>query len=377
MLKKLSLAALVAMGSMSVASATDLSEAIKGVNLKGALRIRLYNEDPEKGSQYNKWRTNAAFIFAVPVSEDLKLVDRVSTETYINGQNGSDASGANRTAAANVNSGLADNVLFAKYSKNGLTVLAGKIPVATPVTDTDLFGPPSHGAGALATYKVNDSLILAGAYVDALVATDVPVGANDTYAAAAIYNNDAIALQAWFFNVENIINSDIVLSADIKALKDSGLTIHVDYAQAELDHTFSKDTQTYTNVNATFKKDAVCAKIGYAVTGEDGGRVVLDTDSKLAAVSTTHQNTSIVKKFKDDALSKDDNMLYAKVGYNVDEKTNVYVAYSAEDTNSVNEVEVGAKYQYTKKFTLSAYYSMLTADSGDNNEARAEAIYKF
>ena len=373
MLKKLSLAALVAMGSMSVASATDLSEAIKGVNLKGALRIRLYNEDPDKGDSYNKWRTNAAFIFAVPVSDELKVVDRVSTETYVRGD---DAQPATGKAANGVNSSLADNVLFAKYSKNGLTVLAGKIPVATPITDTDLFGPPSHGAGVLGTYKVNDKLTVAAAGIDALVATDaVTVGASNTYAAAAIYKSNVADVQAWFFKVKDMIDSDIVLSADVKALKDAGVKIHVDYAQAELDDSISDDTQTYFNINASFKKDALSAKLGYAVTGEDGGIVVLDGDSKLASVAATEQADSI-------ANTKDNNMVYAKLGYDVDEKTNVYAAYTTIDNDSVDEIQVGGSYKYTKKFKLSAYYSMLSADKtystgGDNNEARVEAIYKF
>ena len=338
MLKKLSLAALVAMGSMSVASATDLSEAIKGVNLKGALRIRLYNEDPDKGDTYNKWRTNAAFIFAVPVSDELKVVDRVSTETYVRGD---DAQPATGKAANGVNSSLADNVLFAKYSKNGLTVLAGKIPVATPITDTDLFGPPSHGAGVLGTYKVNDKLTVAAAGIDALVAIDggalkFTPGATsgNVYAAAAIYKSNVADVQAWFFQVNDAIDSDIVLSADVKALKDAGFKIHVDYAQAELDdknivktlHVSKPDkglnlskTQTYFNVNASFKKDALSAKLGYAVTGEDGGIVVLDGDSKLASVAATEQADSI-------ANTTDNNMIYAKLGYDVDEKTNVYAA---------------------------------------------------
>ena len=425
MLKKLSLAALVAMGSMSVASATDLSEAIKGVNLKGALRIRLYHESDgsykdEHGKVHDyttKWRTNAAFIFAVPVSDELKLVDRVSTETYIR----SDASNA---GGSGVNSFVQDNVLFAKYSKNGLTVLAGKIPLATPITDTDLFGPPTHGAGVLGTYKVNDNLTVAAAGMDAIVAFKVnedfkKATGNNVYAAAAIYKSNVADVQAWFFQVDDVIDSDIVLSADIKALKDAGVKIHVDYAQAELDDSISDDTQTYFNINASFKKDALSAKLGYAVTGEDGGIVVLDGDSKLASVAATHQYTGI-------ANTGDNNMIYAKLGYDVDEKTSVYVAYSGIDKvshdkvttkttktttkvpvldengkktknyiettttettsstttikdGSATEIEIGAKYKYTKKFTLSAYYSMATKinNGDDNNEARVEAIYKF
>ena len=71
MLKKLSLAALVAMGSMSVASATDLSEAIKGVQLGGYLRLRTYHESDKDYT--TKWRTTAALKFTIPVDENLKF----------------------------------------------------------------------------------------------------------------------------------------------------------------------------------------------------------------------------------------------------------------------------------------------------------------
>ena len=44
MLKKLSLAAIIAASGVSFASATPLTEAIKNVDLSGFLRVRFYNE---------------------------------------------------------------------------------------------------------------------------------------------------------------------------------------------------------------------------------------------------------------------------------------------------------------------------------------------
>ena len=366
MLKKLSLAALVAMGSMSVASATDLSEAIKGVDLKGALRIRLYHDDSATKKTSNTWRTNAAFIFAVPVTEDLKLVDRISNETQINAQDG--------TGANTVNATVKDNVLFAKYSKNGLTVLAGKIPVATPITDNDLFGPPTHGAGALATYKVSDSLTLAAAGLDALVAEDyIGTTVNNTYAAAAIFKSDIADVQVWAFEMDKTINSDYVISADIKAIP--AVKLHVDYATADLDNkhnnTLSSYKQSFKNISASFTQDAVCVKVGFAANGENGGFVVIDGDAPLTNVLPTPQNSTLNKDTADKAF-------YGKLGYNVNEKTNVYAAYAKADDAGTEGV-IGAKYKYTKKFTLSAYYSVTGNIKGGNGnkETRAEAIYKF
>ena len=358
MLKKLSLAALVAMGSMSVASATDLSEAIKGVQLNGMLRLRITNNDPEKGDRINTYRTSSDFKFTIPVSEELKLIAKYG----IDGKVDSDLQNN-----ANVDPGLVENLLFVAYSKDGLSAKVGKIPVATPVTGSG--HGEAHGAGAIATYKVSNALTVAVAGIDALKGIDKLGGATakNIYAAAAIYNSDVADVQVWYFNVDDVLDSDIVVSADIKAIPAIGL--HVDFATSEPAGANSK-TNTYTNISATFKQGAICAKAGYAVTGKDGGTVALDGDAPIAKVLGTEQQTNIVK-------TNDNNALYANVTYKVDDKTSVKAAYSAIDNDSANEILVGANYAYTKKFNVYAYYSIKTADSGDNNQARLELKYKF
>ncbi len=390
MLKKLSLAALVAMGSMSVASATDLSEAIKDVKLGGYLRLRAYHESDKTFT--TKWRTTAAFKFAIPVDENLKFHTNFAFDWNIdsNGKT-NDSTTTSNTQKFEVKNWKDKNVtievtdsdtekdnkaqpinvhMFADYKKNGASLILGKIPVKTPVTGTGV--GEAVAAGAIATYKVQDNLTVAAAGLDDLVNTDqVAVKGNNTYAGAVIYNSDVADVQAWYFNVDNTIDSDIVVMADIKALKANGLTIHVDYATASLDDSISSDTQSYMNLSATFKQGAICAKAGYAVTGKDGGTVTLDHDSPLASVLGTEQQTGITN-------TKDNNALYANVTYKVDGKTSVKAAYSAVDIDSSNEILVGANYAYTKKFNVYAYYSMKTADNdGDNNEARLELKYKF
>ena len=369
MLKKLSLAALVAMGSMSVASATDLSEAIKGVQLGGYLRLRAYHESDAKYTDDKKvkhdyttrWRTTAAFKFAIPVDENLKFHTNFAFDWSIY----SDQSNTGPDTARPINVHM-----FADYKKNGASLILGKIPVKTPVTGTGV--GEAVAAGAIATYKVQDNLTVAAAGLDDLVNTDqVAVKGNNTYAGAVIYNSDVADVQAWYFNVDNTIDSDIVVMADIKALKANGLTIHVDYATASLDDSISSDTQSYMNLSATFKQGAICAKAGYAVTGKDGGVVTLDHDSPLASVLGTEQQTGITD-------TTDNNALYANVTYKVDGKTSVKAAYSAVDIDSSNEILVGANYAYTKKFNVYAYYSILSDDTnGDNKEARLELKYKF
>ena len=83
-------------------------------------------------------------------------------------------------------------------------------------------------------------------------------------------------------------------------------------------------------------------------------------------------------------------MLYGKISYNVNAKTNVYVsAANIHDQAKENsgEYEAGGTYKFNKKFSLNAYYSYLDYSHDaeranpttciDNQEIRVQALYKF
>jgi hypothetical protein len=379
MLKKLSLAALVAMGSMSVASATDLSQAIQGVDLSGFLRIRYYNESPENDNSYNRWRTNAVLIFKVPVSDEISLVMRNSVETNV--YTDDDTINPNGTSSSNVDDSIVNNLLFAKYSKDGLNVILGKIPVATSVTSADP-AKPGHGAGAIATYAVNENLTVGAAYIDALVNPQDNTGLgskipNAIYAAVAVFNADMVSGNVWYYHATNAIKSLYTVSLDVKPM--DGVKVHGDYAAGKLSENLlaNAKTKSYFNVSAAFNASGIDALVGYAKTDKDAGVVELSDDAPIGAVIPTANNYNI-------ANETDMSSIYCKLGYNVDAKTNVYVAYQhANDKTAANddldEYTVGAKYKYNKKLGFHAYYdvSNFKAANEDNNEFRFEAKYKF
>ncbi|GAB6074525.1 major outer membrane protein [Nautilia lithotrophica] len=370
MLKKLSLAALIAMGSMSVASATPLTEAIKGVDLSGMIRVRFYNNAPKDQNSENRWRTSSDFKFTIPVSEELKVVYKLGVE----GSTYADDDNAN---VAGTDPNPAENLVFLKYSANGVNVIAGKIPVATSVTGSG--HGEAHGAGAIATFKASDNVTLAAAWVNAVKAVDNIAGGalgNDIYAVAALFNVDMVKGNVWYYHATNKIKNLYTVSVDVAPVEN--VDVHADYAAGKLDAANAK-TMKYFNVSAKYTQDAVCAKIGYAKTSKDGDLVVLDMDAPISAVLPTDQKYSIATK-------NDTAAIYAKVGYNVDAKTNVYVAYSGINdktvaNNDYAEYVVGASYKYTKKMKFSALYSVLDGKNGasnnDNNELKLEAKYSF
>ena len=392
MLKKLSLAALVAMSGISFANATPLTEAIKNVDLNGMLRIRFYNEDPDGQHGYRRWRTNGIFIFKVPVAENMKFVVRNSVQTNVSVH---DDDIAKNGPTSNVDDNIVNNLLFMAYSNGNFNAIVGKIPVATPATSADPV-TPGHGAGVIATYKVNDNLTGAAFFIDALKqggdeATSVglpAVIAHNIAGAAAIFNVSSVKGQIWYFNVNNVEDSLVTVSLDANLPIDYKVGIHVDYANGKLNSDYAKangvsdDAKNYYNVALNANIDALSAEVGYAYTDKHVSPVDFAYDAPIGAVIPTANNYNI-------ADLQDTSSIYGKLGYNVDPKTCVYVSAQYQDAgddsgnknNDLTEVTIGAKYKMNKKLGFHVYYDIAdwddNADYNDNNEFRFEAKYTF
>ena len=398
MLKKLSLAALIAMGSMSVASATPLTEAIKGVDLSGMLRIRFYNDDPEDGQKTDRWRTNGIFIFKVPAGEHIKFVYRASVQTDAKGlrDNGALAHVGALNSNDPVDVGHMNNLLFMAYSNNGLNAMVGKIPVKSPITSADP-ATPGHGAGAIVSYNVGNGLTVAGGYVDALKHADPfdyenyigDLITTSLYLGALVYNSDMVDAQAWYFHMPNLIKHEYVVSAKVKALKEYGVTIEANYASSKLDDnekfnyngtildlSNADDTKKYYDITVKYNNAGIHGLVGYANSSDDEGKVTTSVDSPLGGVLPTQQVTNI-------ANYRDMDAWYGMVGYDVTSALNVSARYAhfdaSDDDGDADEYVAQVDYKYNKKLSFEAYYSVFDADEedGDKNELRLQAQYNF
>ena len=397
MLKKLSLAALVAMGSMSFASATPLTQAIKNVDLNGMLRIRFYNESPKNKNNYTKWRTNAVFIFKVPVSENINFVFRNSTQTYLSHTESNDGQ-----LSGEVDSTMTNNLLFMNYHQDGVNAIAGKIPVATPITSTSP-ATPTHGAGAIATYNVGNGFTVAGGFVTAMKnASGDNYGYtgniinNDTYVAAGIYGNDAVKAQAWYFHVENLLKYDIIGSADVDLFKLAGIQnnyniqFHIDAAISKYADAVSSNAKNkkFVNLNVKGTVSGAAVRVGYARSDSEDGVIDLSIKSPLAL------SQAGTEQYWDMANAYDTSTYYGDVCYPVMPKLKVGVAYaythggsSASTVAGINfknlsEYALKAGYQYNKKLSFAGYYDYANfsghgSSVNNNGELRLTALYKF
>ncbi len=375
-LAKLSLAAILAAGAFSVANATSLEDAIKGVDLSGMVRLRFYNNDYDKKSNdadYNRWRGSSIFKFTIPVSDTIKAhYDVLAEQNAKSNGNGWQSNGLTR-------SGLIASHLFLSYSDAGLNVIAGRIPVVTSVTAPG-YGEPL-GSGIVATYSLGNGLTLAGGFVDDIENISVKINgnkvtntANDIVAGAILYNNDMLSAQVWAYKITNVVKSDITASIKVKPIY--GFSLAGDYATSKLDG--ASDNHSFWNVSLAYAADGFSAKVGYADTNKHAGAIVLTPDAALGNI-TGDQNYNL-------ANATDSSAWYAKLGYSVDSQTNIFASYNSVDQgknagdNDSSEYVVGGSYQYNKKLKFSGLYSVLDYDNSDvddNNELKLEVKYTF
>jgi hypothetical protein len=385
MLKKLSLAALVAMGSMSVASATPLTDAIKGVSLNGYLRIRYYYDNIKNGVSagndldYNRWRTNAKLVFGVPVAENMKIVWRVQAQQNFKDKASSNVSASGRT--------LDNSLFFLNYANNGLVVNLGVVPLdALPYASSDSWST-AHGTGAVALYNAGNGLVVAGGIVDHLFNVAKSVAStgdtpNNVYTAGIIYSNEAFgSAQIWDYKVKDTIKNAFIVMTNLNFLKDQGIGIKADYATSKLDQTGASN-HNYYRIALNANVSGVDAKIGYASTNDKKGVIATSQDAKIGMIPMELRYNV--------ANLKDVDVWYGKLGYKVDEKTKVWASYASIDQSKKagnvdsNEFDIGGGYKFNKKFGVSAYYANLDYNSdaekakkNDKQEVRVELKYSF
>jgi hypothetical protein len=248
-LAKVSLAAVVALGTLSTASmAKDLSEAIKGVDVSGFLRYRYTdvsskNENfvdgndvagsnqndgknpggvlPTNGGAETTHAWKAVANFTIPTSETFSAVMGVE---YNNTQNTGASSSAKlnrgsvvvQGAGNNANQeGIAVRQFYGAWNPNGTktTVHIGKFNLATPATDPGY----DRGTGILALNSDVENVTFAAAALDTWYVDDLFAltggednRQNNLYAAAAIASFGGFSGQLWAFNIEDMVDALIV-----------------------------------------------------------------------------------------------------------------------------------------------------------------------
>ena len=378
-LAKLSLAAVIAAGAFSVANATSLEDAIKGVDLSGMVRLRFYNNDHDKSaatSDQNRWRGSSIFKFTIPVSDTFKFhydvlaeqnaISNGNTLSTIKGSGGSFSSDTKGTNS------LVNAHIFMSYSNAGLNVIAGRIPVVTSVTPGGYLEP--LGSGIVATYGLGNGFTVAGAFVDDIENVNLGATGADIVGGAILYGSDMVSAQVWGYRITNVLKNDVTVSVKVKPM--AGVTVAGDYATSKLD-AVGADNHTFWNVSAAYAANGFSGKVGYADTNKHAGAIVLNADAALGNV-TGQQDYNV-------ANYTDTSTWYARLGYAIDAKTKIAAEYHSSNDKTAadddrDEYVFYGYYTYNKKLSFRAYYSVLDHDNSnanDNNQLQLQAVYKF
>jgi preprotein translocase subunit YajC len=376
MLKKLSLAALVAMGSMSVASAnTDLSEAIKGTTIGGYLRYR-YTEDNTKNHSATGDNANSTTSeYKAVLKTSVKVSDEVSINSKLVGKITNSTTNSNGTAL-DAGQTLKIKEAYIAYSANGAAVKAGQQFLVTPLSDHD----DDLGNGVLATYSL-PSVTLAGAYMNSVNTSGTAVS-NNLVVAAAIANIEMVKAQAWFYDLLDSGSKDGKTSYFVEAAANVGpVAVKAQYAQGKA-HADGSDTNKFAALAVVGKADVVNVTAAYLKFGSNGSDVRPGTAANADALITAGD-------ILDDSIQqgsfKDGDAVALVLNTNVGKYTPgvQYVHASINGSKDVaNEYDLDLAYKYTKKLTFSGYYAFLkengeTVGNINKTEGRIEAKYSF
>jgi hypothetical protein len=388
MLKKLSLAALVAMGSMSIASAsTDLSSAIKGVTIGGYLRYR-YTEDNTKTDGKDNHANTTKNEYKAVLNTNIKASNTMTVHgklAWVDSFKSNDTDKAEKGKAFNVREA------YLKYSANDATVKAGLQNVATPLTDHD----DDVANGVLATYTVSGITAAAAYFNEFGSAAKGELLSNNVAALAVIADVKPAKVQAWYYNKsdsgDNSKDGAHAYFFDATASV-APVTVKAQYAAAKGNEDGAK-TQKFFALAAIANVANVNVTAAYLNFGKDGSDVAAGTknaDGLVAAgdilADKIQQNSDVSKLTLQDGYGV---ALVAKAkvaGFGVGAQY-VHATTNTDKTTSekttANEYDLDVSYAYNKKLNFSGYYALLKEDIEDTsadktiNEARFEAKYSF
>ena len=379
-LAKLSLAAIMAVGAISTVNATQLEEAIKGVELSGYAHYRFHDASgfatvakPNADEAWSEIELRAQL--TAPVQENIQFVTRFT---------------ADATTATNEKSGSADPMvdrLFFNYTGfDKTTVTLGRMYVGTPLDD-------SAALGLKVVSSPVAGLTLAGAYFHDDSATTQALAA-----VAVIYSNKMFNARVWYVNAAregaaadtHKVDLDLgdfvpVLGAEVKGADflfvEAGanvgpVAVKAQYAQRDADALTYTDKTMRIQASGTFGPATV--RVGYTTNDDKGGDVTIDgsaegdNDLIYGGIYGLIQNDDA----NGESLFAEVKVTSGKFGIKAG-----YVSYddTFELTNKVDNQFYGQiDYAMTKKFSTYVRYGSADVDNADDKTlARFNATYKF
>jgi hypothetical protein len=368
-LAKMSLVAAVAVAGMTtVASAKPLSEAVKGMDIKGSVEYRFENRTTNKVHTSGE-NAKVNLVLSAPVNDSVTFV----TQGLLNTQANASADATTSTAYAPV------NVMEAKFvvKSGATTAVVGTQALATPWTDA---AEGARAAGALVTHNLGD-VTLAGAYfrnskmgIDA----NAELTNSNLTALAAIGKVDMVSYQAWFLDIgantggavsKGGSATALLVSANLDAAK-----IDASYASLK-GKSGSLKSQTLTKAIVTVPTDAVTIVAGAAKGGKDGDLVTFDSDAKVGFESwmiRAGQGNQLDLSAMTLAAVAPVGPVSLKLQYTTAEFDQAATATVAKTKVEASEILLQVDYKMSKNFITYFEYAQVDQDSTPTGGSKAK-----
>jgi hypothetical protein len=388
-LAKLSLAAIMTVGALSTVNAQPLEDAIKGVDFSGFARYRYHNvENNDVSSGNNDYDLYMKFV--APVTSDLKATIGVTaggtTDDYYAG------------GTTEVSTDVRE--LFFTYTKDALTVKAGKQPIGLPVTSNGYRG--NNGTGIIGMYNLG-SVTLAGMHfndtnldgtgddvhynLDSTLG-DVPYdfSAKEISGVAAIGSFGYVNAQLWLARVENAVDYLAFLQVDGSI---AGLSLKGQVINTKLDENLvgdDEDTGMFYAIQAGYTMDNFTVNAGYINNDDEQPIHGLAEDANSGVIAAGYRlNDDYTYSFVGgEQYFIDASATFGKIGLMagyaaVSMDDDFYGNDDLNDDSDAREIWGGVSYAYAKNFNTYIKYSDIDADIDDNDQKflRFEAKYSF
>ena len=355
---KLSLATIIALGSISFANAQNLEDAIKNVEVSGTVVYR-YNdyEENNSGAKDDSSTSNnykAAINLGVKVNDDVKFNSRIiagnqdnAGEKVLNTQTEGDENFDVFLSEAN----------FDYTGVQNTVITLGKQGVTTPFTlSRDSIGNEATGTGLVATTHMGDMVSLTGGYFnqtnfdnnDGGLGT-VAIDGSESFAyvtGTAAYAG--ITLDATYGELQDRFDAYSVGLKGDYTIDDLTLAPYARYSSLDLESSDNDNTLWKTGIQANL--GIFGAYIAYGQTNEEGGTV--GTDASSDSGMDDHWRVTL-------SGISDASAIYATVDTQVTDTVNVSLNYSGIDagskSNSEDQSEVYAQVAYKMSKNLSTY----------------------
>jgi ribosomal protein L30E len=376
---KLSLATIIALGSISIANAQNLEDAIKNVEVSGTVVYRYNDYEENNSSAKDDSSTSNNYKVAInlssKVNDDIKFNSRLIAGNQTNA--GEVSLNTQSTSDDNVDVFLSEaNFDYTGVQNSVITI--GKQGVTTPFTlSRDSLGNEATGTGLVATTHMGDMLSLTGGYFnqtnfdnnDGGLGT-VAIDGSESFAyVTGTVAYAGMTLDATYGELQDRFDAYTVGLTGAYTIDELKLAPYARYSSLDLDSTDDKNTLWKTGIKANL--GIFGAYIAYGQTNEEGGTVGTEASSDTGMDDHWRVTLSGIE---------DASAIYASIDTQVTDTVNVALKYSTIDvgskntsSNDQNEIYTQVSYKMSKNLSTYARFGQLEVDNyyGANDDLQS------